>query len=230
MDGRIIVWWSRPLLCVSRITFIMHATFGDILVWARVAYAANYSFNPPGGWSQSKSVALLFDAMPNVRQLLLTGVPIMCGGVLTSTVVVFDFVSQLLSLLHNVNATVHYNRMQIPQRYLVKPYPAVFMQRHMLATSRNQAVNYLFPLFNRLIARMLQATNGFHWNRTCWCVHADHINRMLSTQYQPTRPGDITAFYPKLNCHLPKSNSTPRRSHSQLPQATSAGAVYICIH
>ena len=77
--------------------------FGDILACARGAYATNDSFYPPGGLSQSKRVDQLSDAMPNARQLLPTVVPIMCGDVSTSTVVVFDFVSQLLSLLQNPN-------------------------------------------------------------------------------------------------------------------------------
>ena len=53
--------------------------FGNILAWARGASAAHYSFNPPGGLSRSKIVDLLFDVMPNVRQLLPTIVPITCG-------------------------------------------------------------------------------------------------------------------------------------------------------
>ena len=95
--------WTIDLLKVLDNMNAPDYAFGDILAWARGASAANYSFNPPGGLSQSKSVDLLFDAMPNAHQLLPTVVPILSGDVLTSmhTVVVFDFVPQLLRLLQN---------------------------------------------------------------------------------------------------------------------------------
>ena len=114
---------------------------------------------PPGGLSQSKSVDLLFDAMPTPRQLQSTVVPIMYGHVSASIVVVFDFVSQLLSLLQNPNI------MQLPITTVCKSTTvlgealsgSVYAACYITQPSRQ-----LFPLFNRLIARTLQATNGFH--------------------------------------------------------------------
>ena len=95
--------WTIDLFKVLDDINALDSAFGDTLAWARGAYAANDSFYPPRGSLQSKSFDLLFDAIPNVRQLLLTVVPIMCGDVSSSAVVVFDFVSQLLSLLQNPN-------------------------------------------------------------------------------------------------------------------------------
>jgi hypothetical protein len=90
--------WTIDLLKVLDDMNAPDYAFGDILSWARGASNANYSFNPSGGLSRSKSVDLLFDAMPNACQLLPTVVPIMTGDFATSNVVVFDFVRQLLSL------------------------------------------------------------------------------------------------------------------------------------
>ena len=53
--------WTIDLLKVLDDMNAPDYAFSDILTWAR---GANYSFIPPGGLSQSKSVDLLFDAMP----------------------------------------------------------------------------------------------------------------------------------------------------------------------
>lgn len=93
--------WTVDLLKVLDNINAPDYAFGDILAWARGANAANYSFNPVGGLSRSKNIDVLFDSMPNARQLLPSIVPVLCAEGLASDVVVFDFVPQLLSLLQN---------------------------------------------------------------------------------------------------------------------------------
>ena len=93
--------WTVALLKVLDNMNAPDYAFGDILAWARGAHAANYSFNPVGGLSRSKNIDVLFDSMPNARQLLPSIVPVSCAEGLASDVVVFDFVPQLLSLLQN---------------------------------------------------------------------------------------------------------------------------------
>ena len=93
--------WTIDLLKVLDDMNAPDYAFADILTWAREANAANYSFHPAGGLSRSQSIDLLFDAMPNARQLLPSIVPVTCHNGSLSNVVVFDFVPQLLSLLQN---------------------------------------------------------------------------------------------------------------------------------
>jgi hypothetical protein len=75
--------------------------FGDILEWGRSAPAQNYSFNPVGGLSCSKTVDYLINSVWNGNKLL----PFVCRVIVPhgppSNVTCFDFVPQLLNLLQN---------------------------------------------------------------------------------------------------------------------------------
>ena len=113
--------WTIDLLKVLDNMNAPDYAFKDILVWARGANSANYSFNPPGGLSWSKSIDLLFDAMPNARQLLPSIVPIACEDGSASNVIVFDFVPQLLSLLQNPSSMIQEN-LVIDVTCPLKPY------------------------------------------------------------------------------------------------------------
>ena len=101
--------WTIDLLKVLDNMNAPDYAFKDILLWARGANSANYTFNPPGGLSRSKSIDLLFDTMPNARQLLPSIVPIACEDGSASNVIVFDFVPQLLSLLQNPSRMIQEN-------------------------------------------------------------------------------------------------------------------------
>ena len=113
--------WTIDLLKVLDNMNAPDYAFKDILVWARGANSANYSFNPPGGLSRSKSIDLLFNAMPNARQLLPSIVPIACEDGSASNVIVFDFVPQLLSLLQNPSSMIQEN-LVIDVTCPLKPY------------------------------------------------------------------------------------------------------------
>ena len=145
--------------------------FGDILSWARGASNAKYSLNPPGGLSRSKSVDLLFDAMPNACQLLPTVVPIMTGDIATSTVVVFDFVPQLLSLLQNPSIMQQENLVidvNCPLRLYSNPTTVLgeassgSVYAEACARYIAQSSRQLFVSIIQWIDRTLQATTGFH--------------------------------------------------------------------
>ena len=151
--------WTIDLFKVLNNMNAPDSASGDTLSWARGASNANYSFNPPGGLSQSKSVDLLFDAMPIARQLLPTVVPIMCGDVSTSTVVVFDFVSQVLSLLQNPNI------MQLPITTVCKSHNGTWWSLIRLCLCRGICSLHhatkpsIICSHYRLIARTLQPGN-----------------------------------------------------------------------
>jgi hypothetical protein len=90
--------WTIELLKVLDNINAPDFAYGDILSWARDAKAGNFSFNPPGGLSRSKSIDILFNSMPNAHELLPTVVSIAPDasyiGPPVGNVVVFDFVRQ----------------------------------------------------------------------------------------------------------------------------------------
>jgi hypothetical protein len=78
--------------------------FGKILLWAREAASAQYSFYPQEGMSRNKNVENLVNSMENAKHLLpsVYTVPITEEANRPSVdVIAFDFVPQLLSLLQN---------------------------------------------------------------------------------------------------------------------------------
>ena len=83
--------------------------FGNVLGWARDAQAAAFSFNPPGGLSRSKHIDRLCDLIPEVRQLLPSRVPHTFADGSTGDVIVFNFVPQLLNLLHDPKIMIQQN-------------------------------------------------------------------------------------------------------------------------
>ena len=96
--------WTVALLKIVDDIKATDGAFGKILLWAREAASAQYSFYPQGGMSRNKNVENLVNSMENAKHLLpsVYTVPITEEANGPSVdVIAFDFVPQLLSLLQN---------------------------------------------------------------------------------------------------------------------------------
>ena len=141
--------WTIDLLKVLDNMNAPDYAFGAILAWARGASADNYSFNPP---------------MPNARHLLPTVVPIMTGGVATSTVVVFDFVPQLLSLLQNPSIMQQEN-LVIDVNCQLRPYsnPTTVLGEALSGSVYAEAyVHYIMQPSRQLFVLIIQSIDCTH--------------------------------------------------------------------
>jgi hypothetical protein len=93
--------WTVALLKVLDDMDAPDYAFGDILSWGRSANVGNYSYYPVGGLSRSKNIDMLFASVPNAGQLLPSEFPVVWPNGMTSNVIAFDFVPQVLRLLQN---------------------------------------------------------------------------------------------------------------------------------
>ena len=114
--------WTVDLLKILDNMNAPDYAYGDILSWARDASADNFTFNPPGGLSRSRSVDLLFQSIPNAHELLPSVISVDdVDAPEADKVVVFDFVPQLLRLLQSSDIMIQDN-LVIDLECPLKPY------------------------------------------------------------------------------------------------------------
>ena len=65
--------WTVAILKIVDDIKATNGAFGKILLWAREAASAQYSFYPQGGMSRNKNVENLINSMENAKHLLPSG-------------------------------------------------------------------------------------------------------------------------------------------------------------
>jgi len=133
--------WTVALLKIVDDIKATDGAFGKILLWAREAASAQYSFYPQGGMSRNKNVENLVNYMENAKHLLpsVYTVPIMeeANGP-AMDVIAFDFVPQLLSLLQNREYKDAYRRLITDlKRQLIVPIIQWVDRTHVTGDSRS---------------------------------------------------------------------------------------------
>ena len=99
--------WTISLLKLLKDMNAPDYAFANILTWARDAKSDNYSFQPKGGLSRNRNLAIFTEALQNAKLLLPTVISVTSPNneFMSCDVIAFDFVPQLLRLLQNPEIT-----------------------------------------------------------------------------------------------------------------------------
>ena len=101
--------WTVDLLKIIDDMNAPDYAFKAIIKWSHSAHDAKYSFYPPGGQTPFRNVNVLFFSMDNATKLLPNVRNVVLPHGLPCHVIVYDFVSQLLSLLQNPDIMIQAN-------------------------------------------------------------------------------------------------------------------------